>query len=179
MKEKYSVDGFLKEQKILNIVRFLAFPLGWLMYYFTAEPFGETVAIILSVIACTGFWVIVLKGQEKGLYDMVAYTLRSELIKVGEPDYALEMKSIGGGLILRFFFINPGEMITRYNKVIYKTLSNLNLSGKSWIVQIATVASEGQIERMRDTLDQELLAEVEKAKEEKRGLFDHREEDDK
>lgn len=179
MKEKNRANEFKREQSILGVVRFLAFPLGWFMYYVTEKPFGETVAIILSVAACLGFWIIVSKGREKALYDMVAFSLRDELEKVGQPDYRLEMKNIGGGLILRFFFFNAGEKLVNFNRAIYRTLSDLNMSGRSWIVQIAEVSSEGQVDRMRETLDMELLEEIEKAKEEKRDIFDGKGRDDK
>ncbi|MCQ2550800.1 MAG: hypothetical protein MJ146_01225 [Clostridia bacterium] len=157
-----NVNELERQQKILSVVRFLAFPLGWIMYIATEKPFGETVAIILSVVAAVGFWLIVMRGRDRSFYDVLAENISKSVKEVGEIDHSVEMRPLAGGLVLRIYLVNPGDRIEIYNKAIYRTLSQLNITSRSWIVQIAAVPSQSHIEDARMTLDEELLKEMEK-----------------
>ena len=156
------IKEFEKQQKILKAVRFLAFPLGWAMYLLTIDAFGQTASTILSVVACVGFWIIVSKGRDKSFYDALAKHISETVSKVGYIEHSIEMRPLAGGLILRIYLVNPGEKADIYNKAIYNTLTKWNASSRPWAVQIASVASIGQIERIRASLDEELLEEMKK-----------------
>lgn len=155
-----------KSQKRLTYLRFLGFPLGWIMYYLTVRSFGETIALILCVIATLAFWFIVTQGRDKEYYDRIAGEINEAINDVGKIEHLIEMKMLATGMVIRVYLINPGERIEIYTKAIYRALLNWNITSKSWAVQVATAPSKEQIDKVRTSLDEELIQDLRKKKNE-------------
>lgn len=153
-----------RNQMFLNILRFMAFPLGWIMYFATINGFGELIASVLCGVAAMAFWLIVSKGKDRLLYDALAAKVHEAIKEIGPLDSQIEMKTFTGGLIVRIFLLRPGERIKVYTQAIYRKLSNWDIAKKSWIVQISNVESYGDIERTRTILDEELMEEIKKSR---------------
>lgn len=157
-----------RNQLLLNIIRFGAFPLGWVMYFLTINSFGELVASILCGLAAMSFWLIISKGKERLIYEALSEKVHEAIKEVEPLDSQIEMKAFTGGMIIRIFLLKPGDKLVTYNQAIYRKLANWDIAKKSWFVQISNIESYADVDRTRAILDEELLEEIKKAKEQQR-----------
>lgn len=154
-----------KKMKLLSNIKWAGFALGIIMYFATANAFGETWATVLGTIAACAFFILCESGKRGVLCEHIVDDLQSAIEQLGKLDCVFEIKSMKVGLIVRVYFIKAGEMAPRYGKAVIEAIARSWYRPKVWITQLVDVDSEDEIKEAEMALNEELLHSLQDKKE--------------
>lgn len=163
------MEKMKKTIALLSRLKWLGLLLGALMCIITQPRFGDVWSVVLGTAAGVGFMFICENGKKNMICDHVADDLHKALEREGYHDVAFEIKILKPGMIIRIFTIGTSEDDTAIcNGAIVRQISRSWYREKVWITQLMSVKDEEEIEDAREALDEELLEDLKKIKEERK-----------
>lgn len=114
--------------------------------------------------------MFICENEKKNIIcDHVADDLHGALEKQGYRDVVFEIKIMKPGMIIRIFTIGTSEEDTVIcNGAVVRQISRSWYREKVWITQLVSVRNEDEIDDTRKALDDELIEDFKKMKEEKK-----------
>lgn len=163
------MEKIKKRIVLLSRLKWLGLLLGAIMCIFTQPRFGDIWSVILGTAAGVGFMFICENEKKNIICDHVADDLHSALEKQGYRDVVFEIKIMKPGMIIRIFTIGTSEEDTVIcNRAVVRQISRSWYREKVWITQLVSVRNEDEIDETRKALDDELIEDFKKMKEEKK-----------
>ena len=147
----------------LSMASWLSVPLGLIMYFGTADAFGDEIAIPLGIIAATAFILILRKSSDQIISEMIAKEIREAIHRFGQIENYIEIKKANRtGIIARIYLINAGTKVSEINQAVKKHLEESVFKGRVWILQMTDIRSKDELNATRQILDRQLLDELKK-----------------
>lgn len=156
-----------KTLKMIGVAKWICFPLGYTMYFFTRGSFGETAAGILGIIATVAFWALVRNEQTRLIGQSIAFEIKSAINSVGNFENFIEIKKIKKGIIARVYLINSGSGAAVIQRAITEKIEESALKKYLWIMQLTDMESKKDLKKTQKILNEQLLEELLKQKEDK------------
>jgi len=153
---------------ILNKVKWLGLLLGVFMCVFVEPRLGDVWAVGLGTVAGVAFIYICDHEKRSILGEHVALDLKRALSARGYKDAVLEIKHLKAGLLIRIYVIKAGENAVYCNGIIVQQIESSWYKDKVWITQLVDIESHDEIKTARDTLDDELLEDLKRMRDEAR-----------
>ena len=157
-----------KSIRLLGYIKWAGLALGLLMYGVTLRAFGEAWATGLGVLAACAFFFVCEDGKRGVLCEHIAEDLQEAMERVGEQDCIFEIKSMKLGLIIRVYFIKAGEMAPRYGKALIEAIARSWYRSRIWITQFVDVENEAELRDAEALLNEELLRNLKRQREEQK-----------
>lgn len=157
-----------KTTAILGRLKWLGLVFGTVMCVLTQPRFGDVLSVILGAAAGIGFIFICENEKKNIICDHVADHLHGALEKEGYGDCVFEIKLMKPGMIIRIYTINYGGNAMVCNDIIVRQISRSWYRDSVWITQVVDVKDEDEIENARMALDDELLEDLKKMKDERK-----------
>ena len=153
----------------LSMASWLSVPLGLIMYFGTADAFGDEIAIPLGIIAATAFILILRKSSDQIISEMIAKEIREAIHRFGQIENYIEIKKANRtGIIARIYLINAGAKVSEINQAVKNRLESSVFKGRIWILQMTDIGSREELNETRHVLDRQLLEELRKIAKEKK-----------
>ena len=153
----------------LSMASWLSVPLGLIMYFGTADAFGDEIAIPLGIIAATAFILILRKSSAQIISEMIAKEIREAIHRFGQIENYIEIKKANRtGIIARIYLINAGAKVSEINQAVKNRLESSVFKGRIWILQMTDIGSREELNETRQVLDRQLLEELRKIAKEKK-----------
>ena len=153
----------------LSMASWLSVPLGLIMYFGTADAFGDEIAIPLGIIAATAFILILRKSSDQIISEMIAKEIREAIHRFGQIENYIEIKKANRtGIIARIYLINAGAKVSEINQAVKNRLESSVFKGRIWILQMTDIGSREELNETRQVLDRRLLEELRKIAKEKK-----------
>lgn len=153
----------------LSMASWLSVPLGLIMYFGTADAFGDEIAIPLGIIAATAFILILRKSSDQIISEMIAKEIREAIHRFGQIENYMEIKKANRtGIIARIYLINAGAKVSEINQAVKNRLESSVFKGRIWILQMTDIGSREELNETRQVLDRQLLEELRKIAKEKK-----------
>ncbi|MCI5721520.1 MAG: hypothetical protein MR328_03515 [Firmicutes bacterium] len=153
----------------LSMASWLSVPLGLIMYFGTADAFGDEIAIPLGIIAATAFILILRKSSDQIISEMIAKEIREAIHRFGQIENYIEIKKANRtGIIARIYLINAGAKVSEINQAVKNRLESSVFKGRIWILQMTDIGSREELNETRQVLDRQLLEELRKIAKEKK-----------
>lgn len=153
----------------LSMASWLSVPLGLIMYFGTADAFGDEIAIPLGIIAATAFILILRKSSDQIISEMIAREIREAIHRFGQIENYIEIKKANRtGIIARIYLINAGAKVSEINQAVKNRLESSVFKGRIWILQMTDIGSREELNETRQVLDRQLLEELRKIAKEKK-----------
>ena len=153
----------------LSMASWLSVPLGLIMYFGTADAFGDEIAIPLGIIAATAFILILRKSSDQIISEMIAKEIREAIHRFGQIENYIEIKKANRtGIIARIYLINAGAKVSEINQAVKNRLESSVFKGRIWILQMTDIGSREELNETRQVLDIQLLEELRKIAKEKK-----------
>ena len=145
----------------LSMASWLSVPLGLIMYFGTADAFGDEIAIPLGIIAATAFILILRKSSDQIISEMIAKEIREAIHRFGQIENYIEIKKANRtGIIARIYLINAGAKVSEINQAVKNRLESSVFKGRIWILQMTDIGSREELNETRQVLDRQLLEEL-------------------
>lgn len=157
-----------KNMTLLNRIKWLGLLLGAGMYFFVEPNLGVMWASALGAIAASAFVLICENASKTIMCEHVAFDLGAVLKARGFSRHSFEIKSLKTGLIIRIYLIRAGEKAVLCNSIIMERITQSWYKDMVWITQLVDLESEEDISEARDNLDDELIEELKRMREESR-----------
>lgn len=162
------MDKVKKTMKFLGRLKWLGLVLGGVMCFLIQPLLGNIWSVVLGTAAGAGFMFICENERKNVLCDHVAEDLHNALDKEGYGDAAFEIKVMKPGMIIRVYAIGAGDNAAECNSIVVKKIAGSWYKENVWITQLVAVESEDEIESTAKALDEELLSDLKKMKEEQK-----------
>ncbi|MBR5229614.1 MAG: hypothetical protein IKW01_02065 [Firmicutes bacterium] len=157
-----------KTISFFNKIKWLGLVFGAFMCLYIEPLLGSIWAMTLGTIAGVAFLYICENEKKRLIGDHVAKDLKEALCKGGYKDTVFEMKHMRPGMIIRIYVINSGKNTIYCNGIIVRQIQRSWYKDKIWITQLVGVRNEEEIGTARDTLDDELIEDIRRMRDEAR-----------
>lgn len=149
-----------KQVKLMGIIKWLALPLGYIMYFGTAYSFGGGVAMILGIVAMVSFWVMVKGEQSRLIGQTIADEIKAAISQFGNIESVVEIKRMKSGIIARIYLVNAREKAVLVHRAITKKLDGCSMKKYLWVMQLTDMPAKGAFQETRERLDEQLIEEL-------------------
>ena len=141
---------------------------GVVMYMFVEPRMGIAWASVLCFAAGLGFILICENSRKIIMCEHVANDLGNVLKARGFSRHSFEIKNLKAGLIIRIYLISADERVALCNRIIMERITQSWYKDMVWITQLVDLNNEDEIKEARETLDDELIEEIKRLREESR-----------
>ena len=152
--------------KLIGGGKWVAFILGYIMYYITSRAFGSELAFLLGFAATGIFWTICRNEYIRLIGQSIATEIKEAIVLVGEIDNFVEIKRLRKGLIARVYLVNAKEKSTIFHKVIASKLDDCKYKKYLWVMQLTDMSSKDELIDTQNLLNSQLFDVLVKKKEE-------------
>jgi hypothetical protein len=149
-----------KTVKIVGISKWLCFPMGYVMYYFTFSSFGLAAAIVLAVIATVAFWLILRREETRLIGQNIAMSIRAAIDETANVDNFIEIKRMKSGIIARVYLINARESAAAVQNAIKRRIDESSFKKYLWVMQLTDMASRNDLAQTQKILNDQLLEQL-------------------
>ena len=149
-----------KQVKILGIAKWIALPLGYIMYFGTEYSFGGGVAMILAIFAMLTFWVLIKSEQGRLIGETIADEIKAALSEFSNIESFVEIKKMRSGIIARIYLVNAREKAVYVHRAIARKLDNCTMKKYLWVMQLTDMPGKGAFKETRERLDEQLIEEL-------------------
>jgi len=163
-----NMEQVKKNLTLLGRLKWLGPVLAVVMYLFVEPRLGYMWALALGSIAGSAYILICDNARKTIMCEHVALDLGAVLKARGFSRHSFEIKSLKTGLIIRIYLISAGEKAVACNTIIMERITNSWYKDMVWITQLVDLDSEEDINEARDNLDDELIEQLKRMKEESR-----------
>ncbi len=144
----------------MGILRWLSFPLGSIMYFFTRDSFGELIGIVLCVIAAAAFWLLVGSERSRLIGQTIVSEIRRAISETANVESYIEIKRMRSGIIARVYLINARDKAVMIHRSIARRLDDCALKEYLWIMQLTDIPGINAISETRKILNEQLIEEL-------------------
>jgi len=149
-----------KQVKILGIAKWLALPLGYIMYFGTEYSFGGGVAMVLAIFAMMTFWILVKSEQARRIGETIADEIKAAISEFGNIESVVEIKKMRSGIIARIYLVNAREKAVYVHRAITRKLDQCSMKKYLWVMQLTDMPGKGAFKETRERLDEQLIEEL-------------------
>lgn len=153
-----------KKIKIIKFIKWICFPMGYLMYFLTADSFGDIIAVILGVAATVGFWALMRGEETRIIGQTLAVEIKEAITSAGNVESFIEIKRIKSGIIARVYLINAREKLNEIHRAITGKLEGSSCKKYLWIMQLTDMPGRGALKETQQILNAQLVEELMKRK---------------
>lgn len=150
--------------KVLRILKWACFPLGWIMYMATEGVVVEVLQVALATAAIVSFWLIVRKEESRQMEKSIAEVIQGAISAYSGAGYAVEVQRIRSGAVARVYVFGEDDrtklLLDRMKSAVSEALHQHGLEHRVWILQLTTVAGEEDIPARREELNQVMFREL-------------------
>ena len=139
------------------------------MCLFIEPRLGEMWAMGLGTVAGVAFIYICNHEKNSVMIEHVAMDIKNALQARGYKDSVVEIKYLRAGMLIRIYVIKAGENAIYCNGIVVQTIAESWYKEKVWITQLVDVETREEIESARDTLDEELISDLKRMRDEAKG----------
>ena len=157
-----------KKVQFFKRLRWAGLLFGILMFCCTFMAFGDTVAVLLGIAASTGFYWICSRESMRTMCQFVADDLKSAVLEAGHSRCIVEIRSLSSGLITRVYLVRAEGKETLLNRVILERINRSWYRKNIWITQILGMEDESELQDAHDFLDEALMEDIRKKRDEER-----------
>ncbi|WP_027868568.1 hypothetical protein [Eubacterium sp. AB3007] len=151
--------------KVLRILKWACFPLGWIMYMATEGVLGETLQIALATAATVSFWMIVRREETRQMEKSIADVILEAVSGNYHLGNAVEVKRIRSGAVARVYVFGDEErlnpILEGMKRIIGAELSQRGLSSRVWVLQLTAVSGKEEIPARRELLNEVMFKDLE------------------
>ncbi len=151
-----------KKVKQLGLLKWLSFPLGFIMFIFILESFGSIISSLFSAIAIVTFWNIVKNEQTRIIGQSIAEEIKMAISEAGNIDNMIEIKRMKSGIIARVYLINAKEKAQIIHRAIAYRMENCTFKKYLWIMQLTDMPGKSALQETQKLLNEQLLEELTK-----------------
>lgn len=151
-----------KTVKIIGLTKWLCFPLGYIMLFFTRDSFGDMTAACLSIIATVSFWAMVRNEQVRLIGQYIAKDIRDAISEISNVENMIEIKKLKSGIIARVYLINAKDKVTVIHRAIANKLNDCTFKKYLWIMQLTDMPGKSALKETQRMLNEQLLDELTK-----------------
>ncbi len=149
-----------KQVKLIGYARWLAIPLGYIMYFGTAYSFGGDVAMVLAIFAMISFWVLMRGEQSRLIGQTIADEIKAAISEFGNVESLVEVKRMRSGIIARIYLVNTREKAVLIHRAITRKLDGCSMKKYLWVMQLTDMPGMSAFKETRDRLDEQLIDEL-------------------
>lgn len=149
-----------KRAELLGRIKWLGLLFGLVMYYATADVFGDVISMILACVAATTFYVMCNNERKSTIATHVTKHLQEVLKNFGQQDSVFEIKTPNTGMVVRVYLIGAGERAVACSKLILDTIANSWYRSRVWITQIVDLEKREDIPEAQRALNEELFNSI-------------------
>ena len=149
-----------KAVNVIGFMRWLAFPLGYVMLFATRESFGDTAGLCLGTIAAVSFWVLMRKEQSRLIGQTIAAEIKRAISATGNIESFIEIKRMRSGIIARVYLINAKEKAAMVHKEISRRIEQCTLKKYLWVMQLTDMPEAASLAEMQKRLNEQLIEEL-------------------
>lgn len=146
--------------KLIGYGRWLAIPLGYIMYYGTAYSFGSDIALFLGIVAMISFWVLMRGEQSRLIGQTIADVIKAAISEFGNVESLVEVKRMRSGIIARIYLVNTREKAVLIHRAITRKLDECSMKKYLWVMQLTDMPGMSAFKETRDRLDEQLIEEL-------------------
>lgn len=157
--EEIKRDRMEKAIRAIGILKWLCFPLGYIMYFFTRDSFGEFIATVLCVIAAVSFWLLMISERSRLIGQTIVSEIRRAISETANVESFIEIKTMRSGIIARVYLINARDKAAMIHRSISRRLDDCALKKYLWIMQLTDIPGINAIRETRRMLNEQLIEE--------------------
>ncbi|MBQ4649143.1 MAG: hypothetical protein IJB73_00425 [Firmicutes bacterium] len=154
---------------ILDKVKWLGLLFGVFMCLFIEPRLGEIWAMGLGTVAGVAFIYICNNEKKTVLSEHVAMDLKEALQTGGYKDSVIEIKHLRAGMLIRIYVVRAGDNAVYCNGIVVQQIERSWYKEKVWITQLVDIDDADAVKTARDTLDEELISDLKKMRDDARG----------
>lgn len=151
-----------KTVKILGLVKWLCFPLGYIMLFCTRDSFGDMIASCLSIIAAVSFFALVRNEQVRLIGQSIANDIRDAISEIANIENMVEIKRLKSGIIARVYLINARDKVNVIHRAIANKMEDCTFKKYLWIMQLTDMPGKSALKETQRMLNEQLLDELTK-----------------
>lgn len=149
-----------KTIKVIGIAKWICFPLGYIMYFFTKDSFGDLMATFLAIVATVSFWALMRNEQTRLIGQSIADDIRKAISETANVESLIEIKRLKRGIIARVYLINAREKVTVIHRAIANKMEECTFKKYLWIMQLTDMPGKGALKETQKMLNDQLLDEL-------------------
>lgn len=149
-----------KKVRMLSAMKWLGFPLGFIMYFGTVDAFGDVISSLLCGIATLSFWFLVRRECNRVIGQSIADEIRDAIKGAGAFESIIEIKRASGGIIARVYLIGAREKVNLIRSSISNKFEHSSLRKYLWIMQLTDMPSKDYLKATQKKLNDQLMEEL-------------------
>lgn len=136
------MEKTVKTVKAVGIVKWICFPLGYLMYFCTRGSFGEVAAVLLAIFATVIFWALMRNEQRNLIGHTIATQIKEAISEISNAENFIEIKKLKSGIIARVYLINAKDQVAVVHKAISAKMEKSVFKKYLWVMQLTDMPSK-------------------------------------
>ncbi len=149
-----------KTVRTIGMLKWLGFPLGGVMFFFTSQSFGIAAGIVLGAVAGLSFWILMKNEQSRLIGQTIANVIRQAISETANVDSLIEIKRLRSGIIARVYLINAREKVATIHQAVAKRMEACSLKRYLWIMQMTDMPRRSALRETQKMLNEKLLEEI-------------------
>ena len=149
-----------KTVQIIGMLKWLAFPLGYIMYFFTGDSFGQPAAILLGLAAAIAFWLLIRSERSRLIGQTIASEIKAAISETSNVESFIEIKRLKSGIIARVYLINAREQAAVIHRSVARRIEDCSLKKYLWIMQMTDMPGKGALRETQRKLNEQLIEEL-------------------
>lgn len=153
---------------ILNKVKWLGLVFGAFMCLYIEPRLGVMWAMGLGTVAGIAFIYVCDFERRAILSEYVAHDLKEALQIKGYENAVVEIRHLRTGMIIRIYVIDVGENAVLCNAIVVQRIESRWYRKNVWVTQLVGVGSKEDIAAAKETLDEELINDLKRMRDEEK-----------
>ena len=149
-----------KTVKVIGLLKWLALPLGYIMYFFTGDSFGETPSLLLGFAAALAFWLLIKSEQSRLIGQTIASEIKSAISEAANVESFIEIKRLRSGIIARVYLINARDKVELVHRSISRRIEACSLKKYLLIMQMTDIPGLNALRESQRLLNEQLIEEI-------------------
>ena len=133
-----------KTVKVIGLLKWLALPLGYIMYFFTGDSSGEIPSLLLGFAAALAFWLLI----------------KSAISEAANVESFIEIKRLRSGIIARVYLINARDKVELVHRSISRRIEACSLKKYLLIMQMTDIPGLNALRESQRLLNEQLIEEI-------------------
>lgn len=154
----------INKVRILSRLKWLGFPLGYLMYFGTVNSFPIGISLILSIVATVAFWLLIRREEVNYMGRFIAKDVSTAISDVGQYPNIIEIKRLSAGLVVRVYLVQAKEKLPVIQRSIENILRHNVFGNRILFIQMTDMQDRSFLKSHQEALNMELLNTLKKYK---------------
>lgn len=149
-----------KTVRKISALKWLALPLGGIMYLGCFPAFGEIAATIIGVCFGIGFWVLIARERGRLIGQTIAEEIKQAISETAAVESFVEIKRLRNGIIARVYLVGAKEQVNLIGQAINRRLQDCSFKKYIWALQLTDMPAKNMLKEMQSKLNEQLLEEL-------------------